>query len=99
MTLFVITLGVLSTPAAAAGAGVLDEVALRHEIKVTYCLEQRGKRFYRTENLDDLCSLKVAFFDDLVSFKMLSSVVLLSLNDFYKCSGGGGKQKNNDVVL
>ena len=88
VTLFVVTLGVLSTPATAAGgAGGLDEVALRHEMKVTYCLEQRGKRFHRTENLDDLCTLKVAFFDDLVSFKSLCAVVLLSV--FFV--GGGGK--------
>ena len=71
----VIVLSVLSTPATAAGgAGVLDEVALQHEMKVTYCLEQRGKRFHRTENLDDLCTLKVAFFDDLVSLKYFSQL-------------------------
>ena len=74
VTLAVMVLGVLSTPAAAAGAGVLDEVSLRHEMKVTYCLEQRGKRFHRTENLDDLCTLKVAFFDDLVSLKYFSQL-------------------------
>ena len=50
-----------------AGSGTLDPADLRHEMKLSYCLEQRGKRFYRTENLEDLCTLKVAFFDDLVS--------------------------------
>ena len=50
-----------------AGAGTLDLVNLRHEMKLSYCIEQRGKRFYRTENLEDLCTLKVSFFEDLVS--------------------------------
>ena len=50
-----------------AGAETLDPVNLRHEMKLSYCIEQRGKRFYRTENLEDLCTLKVSFFEDLVS--------------------------------
>lgn len=60
-----IALGFLSERA--HGARTWDEADLRHEMKKSYCLEQRGKRFYRTENLDDLCVLKVAFFDELVS--------------------------------
>ena len=67
--------GLLAAPA--DGAGTLDEVALRHEMKLTFCLEQRGKRFYRTENLDDLCTLKVAFFEDRVSGKIILFVTYL----------------------
>ena len=50
-----------------AGSGTLDPADLRHEMKLSYCLQQKGKRFYRTENLEDLCTLKVSFFEDLVS--------------------------------
>ena len=54
-----------------AGVGLpLDPGALRHELKLTYCQEQRGKRFYRTERLEDLCTLKVAFFSEYVSKTM-----------------------------
>ena len=62
----VVALGWLSEPVAGAGT-LLDPADLRHEMKLSYCLEQRGKRFYRTYNLDDLCTLQVEFFDDLVS--------------------------------
>ena len=60
-----LAVGFLAKPT--AGAGSLDEAALRHEWKMTYCREQRGKRFYKSENLEDLCVLKVAVFEDLVS--------------------------------
>ena len=56
----------LSKPVAGAGT-LLDPAALRHQMKLTYCLEQRRKRFYKTENLEDLCVLKVGFFDEYVS--------------------------------
>ena len=65
LALVAVAIGFL--PNLVAGAGTLDQVDLRHQMKVSFCLEQRGKRFYRTENLEDLCTLKVAFFDDLVS--------------------------------
>lgn len=73
-----VTINWLSGSVASAGAGTLDPAALRHEIKLTYCVEQRSKRFYRTENLEDLCTLKVAFFDDLVS--IMNKVII----DFLK---------------
>ena len=63
VTSTLLTLCWLSNPV----AGALDPKALSHELKITYCQEQRGKRFYLTERLDDLCTLKVAFFDEYVS--------------------------------
>ena len=65
-----IVLGLLSERA--NGAKPLDEAALRYEMKKSYCLEQRGKRFYKTENLDDLCALKVGVFDEQVSCSILN---------------------------
>ena len=66
LALVAVAIGLLANQVAGAGT-LLDPANLRHEMKLSYCLEQRGKRFYRTENLEDLCTLKVAFFDDLVS--------------------------------
>ena len=60
-----LAIGLLANPVAEAGD--LGPAALGYEMKLTYCLEQRSKRFYRTENLEDLCVLKVAFFDEYVS--------------------------------
>ena len=70
VAVFAVAFCLLSDPVAKAGTvgtDPFDPVAVRHEMKVTYCLEQRNKRFYRTENLEDLCVLKVAFFDEQVS--------------------------------
>ena len=69
-----IAISLLSNPAVRAGAGTLDPANLRHEMKVTYCLEQRSKRIYRTENLEDTCTLKVAFFSEHVSKKNVASI-------------------------
>ena len=76
-----ITIWWLSDPVASAGAKALDPSTLRHEMKLTFCTEQRGKRFYRTENLEDLCTLKVDFFDDLVSCTIINFA-----NSFSKCA-------------
>ena len=59
-----------------AAARALDPVASRHDMKLTYCQEQRSKRVFRTENLEDLCTLKVAFFDDQVHLRKRFLVVL-----------------------
>ena len=68
LALFALAINSMSGPVASAGAGtLLDPAALRHQIKLTYCMEQRSKRIYKSENLQDLCTLKVDVFEDLVS--------------------------------
>ena len=68
---FAIAIGSWSEPV--AGAGELDPADLRHQLRVTFCLEQRKKRFYQTENLEDMCALKVAFFSEYVSMQWWES--------------------------
>ena len=68
-----------------ARAEALDLDVSRHEMKMTYCIEQKNKRFYRTEKLDDLCVLKVAFFDDQVGWQT-SSIKSVSLMQVVVCT-------------